>query len=135
MTGAPVWVGWVITILCLSFLFAACIIYIRQVQPNFSNLCFQHQAVDKSFYLTGTAKGMEVPFCTPAYFFTGLPGGNRQYLLLLQKQLQSVEGERSWLLSAGSSIAPKQGHLLPLSPTGGSGMLAWSGRQERIGTD
>ena len=86
MTGAPVWVGWVIAILCISFLFAACIIYIRQVQPNFSNLSFQHQGVDKSFYLTGTAKGMEVPFCTPAYFFTGLPGGNRQYfLLLLQK--------------------------------------------------
>ena len=31
ITGAPVWVGWVVAILCLSLLFTACIIYIRQV--------------------------------------------------------------------------------------------------------
>jgi len=32
--GAPVWVGWVVAILCVSLLFAACIIYIRQARPK-----------------------------------------------------------------------------------------------------
>ena len=68
--GAPVWVGWLSAIICLSLLFTACIIYIRQVWLKLWTSCI-------SWGETGTAKSMEVYFCTTAHLFKGLPGGGR----------------------------------------------------------
>ena len=68
--GAPVWVGWLSAIICLSLLFTACIIYIRQVWLKLWTSCI-------SWGVTGTPKSMEVYFCTTAHLFKGLPGGSR----------------------------------------------------------